>query len=205
MRIVVPTGAKRSGGTCGSVNQHSKADGGACPTFCHPTGAKRSREPALSEVEWGSAVLQVRPGNVFSTQSTDAGRGEGVPRLRRSDNVGESRCPALPGWADIWRSALRAQAQTPSSIRFQVQPAAGGELRRAQVLPCQNKVKKRKAPAYSRGFSRSRWIALNSDQLGDALIDLIFRDKPDDLLCNFAALEEKERRNATNPVAHGRC
>jgi hypothetical protein len=37
----------------------------------------------------GSAVLQTRPGNVFR-QSTDAGSGESVARLRRSDNVGES-------------------------------------------------------------------------------------------------------------------
>ena len=47
-----------------------------------------------SEAE-GSAVLQARPGNVFR-QSTDAGRGESVPRLRRSDNVG-NLCPSLPG------------------------------------------------------------------------------------------------------------
>ena len=33
--------------------------------LCHP---ERSREPALSEVEWGSAVQLARPGNVFSTE-----------------------------------------------------------------------------------------------------------------------------------------
>ncbi len=30
-----------------------------------------------------------------------------MPRLRRSDHVGDAN-PALPGWADVWRAALRA-------------------------------------------------------------------------------------------------
>ena len=64
-----------------------------------------------SEAE-GSAVLQVRPGNIFDRVLMWVG-GESVPRLRRSDIVGESDAPALPGWADVWRSALRASKPTP--------------------------------------------------------------------------------------------
>jgi hypothetical protein len=36
-----------------------------------------------------------------------------VPRLRRSDNVGKSMPQPWPGWADVWRSALRASRPRP--------------------------------------------------------------------------------------------
>ena len=53
---------EKTAGTYGSLNQPTDAHGSTRPNLRHP---ERSREPALSEVEWGSAVLQARLGNVF--------------------------------------------------------------------------------------------------------------------------------------------
>ena len=46
-----------------------------------------------------------------------AGRIAGlVPRLQRSDMLGNV-VPALPGWADVWQSALRASEQSARQPR----------------------------------------------------------------------------------------
>jgi hypothetical protein len=71
-----------------------------CPPLCHP---ERSREPALSEVEWGSAVLQARPGNVFFDKvlmqvEVEVCRAYGAPTARRgARTMLGNRCPSPAG------------------------------------------------------------------------------------------------------------
>src|SRR5580692_6647295 len=56
--LVIPTVAKRSGGICSAPCGSLQSFLGSDPPKKSqpPTGAKRSGEPALSEVEWGPAV-----------------------------------------------------------------------------------------------------------------------------------------------------